>query len=121
MILVGDVKDKTCIIIDDMSDTCGTLCKAADVLKQSGAKKVIGIVTHGVMSGVALDKVRESPSLELLVVTNTIPQEANVATCHKMHCVDVTPTFAEALRCKQERQSMDNVFRMDMFEKLVLS
>ena len=69
----------------------------------------------------ALDKVRESPSLELLVVTNTIPQEANVATCHKMRCVDVTPTFAEALRCKQERQSMDNVFRMDMFEKLVLS
>ena len=65
MILVGDVKDKTCIIIDDMSDTCGTLCKAADVLKQSGAKRVIGIVTHGVMSGAALDKVRESPSLEL--------------------------------------------------------
>ncbi len=121
MILVGDVKDKTCIIIDDMSDTCGTLCKAADVLKQSGANKVIGIVTHGVMSGAALDKVRESPSLELLVVTNTIPQETNVATCHKMRCVDVTPTFAEALRCKQERQSMDNVFRMDMFEKLVLS
>ena len=74
MILVGDVIDKTCIIIDDMSDTCGTLCKAADVLKQSGAKRVIGIVTHGVMSGAALDKVTESPSLELLVVTNTIPQ-----------------------------------------------
>ena len=83
MILVGDVIDKTCIIIDDMSDTCGTLCKAADVLKQSGAKRVIGIVTHGVMSGAALDKVTESPSLELLVVTNTIPQQENLARCSK--------------------------------------
>ena len=71
--------------------------------------------------GAALERVSASPSLELLVVTNTIPQETNVATCDKMRCVDVTPTFAEALRCKQERQSMDNVFRMDMFEKLVLS
>ena len=121
MILVGDVADKTCIIIDDMSDTCGTLCKAADVLKQNGAKRVIGIVTHGVMSGTALDKVSASRSLEMLVVTNTIPQESNVESCHKIQCVDVTPTFAEALRCKQEKISMDNVFRMDMFEKLVLS
>ena len=57
MILVGDVKDKTCIILDDMSDTCGTLCKAAEVLTQNGAKRVIGIVTHGVLSGKGVNEI----------------------------------------------------------------
>ena len=55
------------------------------------------------------------------MVTNTIPQDANVEQCRKLRQVDVTPTFAEAVKCKQERRSLDNVFRMDMFEKLVLS
>ena len=71
--------------------------------------------------GAALERVSASPSLELLVVTNTIPQDANVEQCRKLRQVDVTPTFAEAVKCKQERRSLDNVFRMDMFEKLVLS
>ena len=121
MILVGDVKDKTCIILDDMSDTCGTLCKAAEVLTEHGAKKVIGIVTHGVLSGNALDKIMNTTSLEMLVVTNTIPQDENLENCEKLRCVDVTPTFAEALKCKQERRSLDEVFQMEMFEKLILS
>ena len=121
MILVGDVKDKVCIILDDMSDTCGTLCKAAEVLKENGAKKVIGIVTHGVLSGNALDRINNTDGLEMLVVTNTIPQDTNVTKCHKLRCIDVTPTFAEALRCKQERRSLENVYRLDMFEYLVLS
>ena len=54
---MGDVKDKTCIILDDMSDTCGTLCKAAEVLTQNGAKRVIGIVTHGVLSGKGVNEI----------------------------------------------------------------
>ena len=121
MILVGDVKDKTCIILDDMSDTCGTLCKAAEVLTENGAQRVIGIVTHGVLSGNALERIMSTESLEQLVVTNTIPQDDNLEKCDKLRCVDVTPTFAEALRCKQERRSLDDVFRMEMFEKLILS
>ena len=74
MILVGEVANKTCILLDDMSDTCGTLCRAAEVLKENGAKRVIGIVTHGVLSGSALEKVGKTDCLEALVVTNTIPQ-----------------------------------------------
>ena len=118
MILVGDVKDKTCIILDDMSDTCGTLCKAADILKANGAKKVIGIVTHGVLSGNALERIKKTEGLELLVVTNTIQQRENLANCEKLRCIDVTPTFAEAIRCKQERRSLDAVFEVEMFEEL---
>ena len=118
MILVGDVKDKTCIILDDMSDTCGTLCKAAELLKENGAKKVIGIVTHGVLSGNALERINKTDGLELLVVTNTIHQDNNLVNCHKLRCIDVTPTFAEAIRCKQERRSLDAVFEVDQFEML---
>ena len=120
MILVGDVKDKTCIILDDMSDTCGTLCKAAEVLTENGARRVIGIVTHGVLSGNALDRIMNTESLEQLVVTNTIPQDDNLEKCEKLRCVDVTPTFAEALRCKQERRSLDDVWNMEKFVDLEL-
>ena len=120
MILVGDVKDKTCIILDDMSDTCGTLCKAAEVLTENGARRVIGIVTHGVLSGNALDRIMNTESLEQLVVTNTIPQDDNLEKCGKLRCVDVTPTFAEALRCKQERRSLDDVWNMEKFVDLEL-
>lgn len=118
MVLVGDVKDRVCVILDDMSDTCGTLCKGAEVLKKHGAKKVIGIVTHGVLSGSALERINETDSLELLVVTNTIPQEGNLMKCPKIRSIDVTPTFAEALRCKQAGQSLDTVFKLDMFGSL---
>ena len=118
MILVGDVKDRVCVILDDMSDTCGTLCKGAEILKKNGAKRVIGIVTHGVLSGNALQRINETDSLELLVVTNTIPQDKNMVECPKIRSVDVTPTFAEALRCKQEGKSLDDVFKLDMFEYL---
>jgi ribose-phosphate pyrophosphokinase len=120
-----------CVLLDDMSDSCGTLCKAADQLKAAGARSVIGIVTHGVLSGGALRRVSESEGLELLVVTNTIPQEDRAKGCHKIRVIDVTPTFAEALRsgraqlalpsvlrCKQEGLSLDHVFRLDQFHRL---
>ena len=68
--------------------------------------------------GAALERVSASPSLELLVVTNTIQQRENLANCEKLRCIDVTPTFAEAVRCKQERRSLDAVFEVEMFETL---
>ena len=72
MELVGNVKDKTCIIIDDMIDTAGTLCKAADMLKTNGATKVYAFATHGVFSGKAYDNIEKS-CLEKVIVTNSIP------------------------------------------------
>ena len=62
---------------------CGTLCKGAEILKRHGARKVIGIVTHGVLSGDALQRLNSCDALELLVVTNTIPQQENLARCSK--------------------------------------
>ena len=118
MILVGDVKDRVCVILDDMSDPCGTLCNAANILKENGARKVVAVVTHGVLSGNALERINATESLELLAVTNTIPQENNLANCPKIQCIDVTPTFAEALRCKQEGRSLDDVFKLEKFEFL---
>lgn len=71
MVLVGDVQDKICIVVDDIADTCGTLAKAAEVLKQHGARQVIAIVTHGVLSGAAVETINNS-ELSAIVVTNTV-------------------------------------------------
>jgi len=72
MNLIGEVKDRTCLIVDDMVDTAGTLCKAADALKEEGAKKVVAYCTHAVLSGNAMHNINNS-SLDSLVVTDTIP------------------------------------------------
>lgn len=69
--MVGDVDDKICIVVDDIADTSGTLAKAAEVLQQHGAKQVIAIVTHGVLSGSAVDNINNS-HLSAVVVTNTV-------------------------------------------------
>jgi ribose-phosphate pyrophosphokinase len=91
MTLVGDVKDKIAILVDDMADTCGTLCKAADVLMENGAKEVVAIVTHGILSGDACEKVSNS-KLSRLVVTDTVPHEDKKKRCAKIDTIDVAPT-----------------------------
>lgn len=78
MVLVGRVEGKNAILIDDMADTCGTLCLAAQHLCDAGVAKVYALVTHGVLSGNALQNV-ESSALEKLIVTNTLPQADNMA------------------------------------------
>lgn len=83
MVLVGDVKDRIAILVDDMADTCGTICYAAEKLREAGASKVYAILTHGIFSGSACQRI-EKASLEALVVTNTIPQEANMLECGKI-------------------------------------
>ena len=83
MVLVGDVCDRTAILVDDMADTCGTICHAAQKLTEAGSQKVYAILTHGIFSGPAIHRIK-SAAFEALVVTNTIPQEENMIECPKI-------------------------------------
>uniref|UniRef100_A0AAY5KTW1 ribose-phosphate diphosphokinase n=1 Tax=Esox lucius TaxID=8010 RepID=A0AAY5KTW1_ESOLU len=83
MVLVGDVKDRVAILVDDMADTCGTICHAADKLIDAGAIKVYAILTHGIFSGPAIPRINNAP-FEAVVVTNTIPQEEKMKSCPKI-------------------------------------
>jgi ribose-phosphate pyrophosphokinase len=93
MTLVGDVKGKTAVIVDDMADTCGTLCKAADVVIQNGAKEAIAIVTHGILSGNAIAALNGS-KLKKIVVTNTVPHEEKKLICDRIETIDISPTVS---------------------------
>lgn len=97
MVLVGDVKDKVAILIDDMADTCGTLALAAKHLLAGGAKTVLALVTHGILSGPALRVLSES-KIEKLIVTNSIPQTWHKEGCAKVKEIDVSHVLAEAVR-----------------------
>ncbi|RSH88314.1 uncharacterized protein EHS24_000850 [Apiotrichum porosum] len=109
MVLVGSVKGKVAILVDDMADTCGTLGLAARNLLEAGATKVYAIVTHGILGGPALKVIQES-GLEKLVVTNTIPQSANVEKCDKIEVVDVAPVLAETIRRSHFGESVSFLF-----------
>jgi ribose-phosphate pyrophosphokinase len=96
-LLVGTVKDKLAIIIDDMADTAETICTASTILKEKGALDIIAIITHGILSGKALDRINESP-LSSVIVSNTVPQDEHMKACSKIKVMDITTTFAEAIR-----------------------
>ena len=83
MVLVGDVKDRVAILVDDMADTCGTICHAADKLMEAGATKIYAILTHGIFSGPALNRINAA-CFEAVVVTNTIPQDKHMRECQKI-------------------------------------
>lgn len=83
MVLVGDARDKVAILIDDMADTCGTICLAADKLMQAGATKIYAILTHGIFSGPALSRINAA-CFEAVVVTNSIPQDKHMEECQKI-------------------------------------
>jgi ribose-phosphate pyrophosphokinase len=96
MNVIGDVKGKTCILFDDMVDTAGSLCNAANALVEvGGAKEVYACATHGVLSGPAFDRI-ESSAIKELVVHNTIPLAEN-CPCKKIKQLDVAPIFARAI------------------------
>jgi ribose-phosphate pyrophosphokinase len=94
MVLVGDVQGKVAILVDDMADTCGTLDLAAQRLAESGAERVLAIVTHGLFSTPATTRLNAS-RLEKIVVTNTLPQAANRALCPKIEEVSSTMRAAD--------------------------
>jgi len=109
MVLVGHVKDKVAILVDDMADTCGTLCLAASHLSEAGATKVFAFVTHGILSGNALKAVEES-SLEKLIVTNTLPQHENQAACKKIEVIDIGKVLGEVIRRSHYGESVSKLF-----------
>nr|CDP31470.1 Putative Ribose-phosphate pyrophosphokinase [Podospora anserina S mat+] len=109
MVLVGNVEDKVAILVDDMADTCGTLVKAAAVLKENGAKSVLALVTHGILSGNAIETLNGSV-LTALVVTNTVPLGDKVQRCPKLRVIDISPTVAEAIRRTHNGESVSYLF-----------
>jgi ribose-phosphate pyrophosphokinase len=109
MNVIGDVKGKTCILIDDMVDTAGTLCQAAIILKERGAKKVVAYATHAVLSGNAIANITNS-SLDELVITNTIPLTADSVKCSKIRQLSIAPIMAKVIKRISEEQSIINIF-----------
>ncbi len=109
MHIIGDVDKRTCIIVDDMIDTAGTLCQAATALKAHGAGKVYATATHPVLSGPALDRINES-SLEEVLVCNTIPVDEKIKKCPRVRVVSVANLLAEAIRRIHGDESVSSLF-----------
>ncbi len=109
MHIIGDVKDKTVIILDDMVDTAGTLCQAARALKEHGAKEVHGCATHPVLSGPAVDRIRDSV-LESLIVTNTIPLGKEAKKLDKIKVLSVSNLLGEAIKRIHNDDSVSSLF-----------
>ena len=110
MNIIGDVKDRTCILVDDMCDTAGTLCKAAAALKANGATRVVAYATHAVLSGPAIDNISSS-DLDELVVTDTIPLSEAAANCGRIRQLTLAPMLAEAVRRDCNEESISAMFR----------
>lgn len=109
MHIIGDVKDRDCVIVDDIADTAGTLCKAAEALKDKGARRVVGYITHPVLSGPAIDNITHS-SLDEIVVTDTIPLSTSAMACSKIRQVTIAPMLAESLRRINNEESISAMF-----------
>jgi ribose-phosphate pyrophosphokinase len=109
MVLVGDVRDHIAILVDDIADTCGTLALAAEMLAENGALKIYAIVTHGVLSGNAVEIVNNS-RIDQLVVTNTIPHMEKRMLCPKLATIDVSTTVSEAIRRTHNGESVSYLF-----------
>jgi len=96
MTVIGDVKDKICLIVDDMCDTAGTLCKAAELLMDNGAKEVHSYISHGVLSGPAVERITASV-MKSLVITDSIQPTSAVKACPNIRIVPTAPIFAQAI------------------------
>lgn len=109
MHIIGEVEGRTCLIMDDMVDTANTLCKAAAALKANGAKHVMAYATHPVLSGVAVERIRES-DLDELVITDTIPLSAAARASNRIRVVSLAPLLAETLRRINNEESVSSLF-----------
>jgi len=101
--VLGDIYGKDVVIFDDIADTAGTLCKAAEVMKEGGAKSVRAVVTHGVLSGIARERIEES-ALEELICTDSLPVEAGC--CTKLHLESLAAPIANTIRAIQNHTSI---------------
>jgi len=109
MNIVGDVSGRTCVIVDDIVDTAGTLTQAANALRREGAVRVTGAVTHPVLSGPAIKRIEES-ALEELVVTDTIQLRDDALECRRLHPVSIAPLLGEAIRRINNEESVSSLF-----------
>lgn len=109
MNIIGDVNGRSCLIVDDMVDTAGTLCKAAAALKNHGAKKVVAYCTHPVLSGGAIDNINAS-SLDTLVVTDTIPLSDEATNCSRIRQLSMSKLLAESIRRVSNEESISAMF-----------
>lgn len=109
MNVIGDVKDKDCVIVDDMVDTGGTLFGAAEALKAKGARKIIAYCTHPVLSGDSVAKIQKS-ALDELVVTDTIPLNEKAQSCPKIRQLSIAQTLSEAIKRVSEEKSVSSMF-----------
>jgi ribose-phosphate pyrophosphokinase len=109
MMLVGDVANKVCVLIDDLADTSNTITRAAKLLKKEGATQVIALLTHGVFSGDAIARINAS-ALDKVIVTNSVPQEEHRRMCPKLEVLEVGSIFAEAIRRVHHGESISALF-----------
>jgi ribose-phosphate pyrophosphokinase len=109
MNIIGEVKDRTCVIMDDMVDTAGTLCEAGKALKEQGAIKVFAYCTHPVLSGPAVARI-ESSALDELVVTDTIPLREDARNCKKIRQIGISELLGETIRRISEGGSVSSLF-----------
>lgn len=109
MHIIGDVKDKDCIIVDDMADTAGTLCNAARAVVDAGARRVVACCTHGVLSGPAVERIADSP-LEEMVVTNSIALSPEAKACSKIKTISLGALLGEAIRRIHNSDSVSSLF-----------
>jgi ribose-phosphate pyrophosphokinase len=109
MNIIGDVDGRTCVIMDDMVDTAGTLCKAANALKAQGAMKVLAYCTHPVLSGGAISRIVES-DIDELVVTDTIPLSPEAAACKRIRQISIAELMAETMLRISNEASVSSLF-----------
>ena len=112
MTVIGDVSDRTCLIIDDMVDTAGTLCKAAEILLENGAKEVHSYISHGVMSGPAVERVTNSV-MKSLVITDSIQPKDSVKQAANIRIVPTAPIFAQAILNIWNGTSVSSLFEVE--------
>jgi ribose-phosphate pyrophosphokinase len=109
MNIIGEVEGKSCVLVDDMVDTAGTLCHAAKALKDHGAKSVAAYITHPVLSGPAVERI-EASALDELVVTDTIPLRENAQACRKIRQLSVAGLLAETMRRIRDEESVSSLY-----------
>jgi ribose-phosphate pyrophosphokinase len=109
MNIIGDIEGKVCIVPDDIIDTAGTLCNAANALKEKGAKAVKAYITHPVLSGPAIERL-ENSSIDELVVTNSIPLSHEAQKCSKIRVISLASTIAESIKRLSRDESLSEIF-----------
>lgn len=109
MNIIGDVEGKVCVMVDDMVDTAGTLCLAAQALKDQGATKVVAYITHALLSGGAVERIASS-ALDELVVTDTIPLTATAKRCGRIRQLSVAALLAETIRRIRDEESVSSLY-----------